>query len=63
MTVPEKAEELQKNLNEIAQTLSDSMELAEDKEIQSEAVMEALENANREIKTASEQLANVVGGN
>lgn len=62
MAVPEKAEELQKNINELARTLDESIELAEEPEIQSDAVVEALEEANSQVKKASEQLANVVGG-
>lgn len=62
MTIPKEAQQLQQKLNEIARLLDESRDLAESPDLHSEAVIEALDGADDQIRTASEQLANVVGG-
>lgn len=61
-SVPDDAKHLQDNLNKIARTIDESIELASDSEIESEAILSALADADENIRTASEQLANLIGG-
>ncbi|MFB6357089.1 MAG: hypothetical protein ABEJ65_11320 [bacterium] len=60
MSIPDEAHELQETLNQIADLLEEARKTADEPPINSGAVKEPLDQANQHVRTASEQLANVV---
>ncbi len=62
MSVPKQAQKLSRQLREVSEAVANCESLAEDPQIKSEAVLSALQEAQKQLQIADEQLSNVVGG-
>jgi len=60
MAISEEAEELRDRLDEIGELLDEAIQRADEPPVQSKAVKGPLQNAEKEIQIAFEQLGNVI---